>query len=322
MFGIENNRYVVAANTLINTCSQKAQNSESQQEKPQMTEMPRVSFGRDLVKPRTSDTTPLKEFIKNPKFPTDFDVESLRKWATDSGLTFDIDEYGVAKMCDSNGKLIRRISSDYNDPSKIYDDRIFVRDFNGKEADFVKYSFERDICYYHNYRDGFPQSEAKITPDGEWYEKGEKLTIHPVTNEPLNSDKKVDISSNDNSAINEQNIEQELIAAAKSSNFGERPLEDLRKVINENPEIVNKVVDAKDSEGNPLLSKPQICKVLCAAAPEIKDSPEDILAVLADSNAIAVIECANDRGRRFWQCVYDPAPSTMRIKEQMLANKN
>ena len=144
-------------------------------DKTQINEMPRVSFGRDLVtqKPKVN---PYKNFLHDMKFPSDFDVESLRQWAKDSGLSFDVDSDGVVEMRDSSGTLVRRVTKDYYNPTKIYDDRIKTKDASGKDLFLLKYGDEDYIRCRYNYDDESRGISVKYCADGNWYDfHGQKL---------------------------------------------------------------------------------------------------------------------------------------------------
>ncbi|MBQ6516482.1 hypothetical protein IJI31_04820 [bacterium] len=233
-------------------CSANTEQVKPQEnERPQMTEMPRISFGRDLVTQRPK-INPYKNFLNNLTFPTDFDVESLRQWAKDSGLSFDVDSDGIVEMRDLSGSIVRRVTRDYNNPTKIYDDRIKTKDANGKDLFLLKYSDEDYVRCRYNYDEESRGISVKYCADGNWYDShGQKLDGCPFPIEEYVPETEEISSETQVSQTQKRNPYKSFLKDLDfPSEFDEESLRQWAKDSNLNFAFGNGVVGMYDSRGN------------------------------------------------------------------------
>ena len=129
--------------------------------------------------------TYLGKSIKEPSFPTEFNMEDFKIWADENGLTLELD-HGTALFKDSLGRTVRRITNDINRKGYIYDDRIhyYVGKTDIINISMIKYHDESPALSYDRIS-GQPK-RAHLKSDGNWYDPTTNIMLerNPVTGKP------------------------------------------------------------------------------------------------------------------------------------------
>ena len=99
---------------------------------------------------------------------TDYNPDKIKQWADKYGYTT---EEKNSKLCvfDKNKNLVRRVSENYTNPGKIYDDTIQIFDKQGKiECKYTRYPNGAAELAFGGYDDGSWRIYALKDKEGNW----------------------------------------------------------------------------------------------------------------------------------------------------------
>ena len=156
--------------------------------------------------PSTPVPTP-KEAIFDFDYSSEWNPSKLQAWADKNGLTLNyIDNNRIAVFKDSNGHVVRRVTQDWSDKTKVYDDKRAIYDKDGNLiGQLDKYMDEAEPEYSFKQPGQTQKTYAKLGSDGLWYEnkfvdgrfEKEILPTNPITGMPqvtgVNPEAKVEL---------------------------------------------------------------------------------------------------------------------------------
>ena len=131
--------------------------------------------------------TPYTDFLSKPSFPEKFDKAEFEKWAKDSGLSMEADDFGY-KMFDADGNVVRSTWLDSKSGDIIFDKIVEYDESRQEKVAYMKDKSEQElkdkiraIVYA---KDGSTSNIANIHSDGKWYGlDGTLLETNPITSE-------------------------------------------------------------------------------------------------------------------------------------------
>lgn len=156
--------------------------------------------------PSTPVPTP-KEAIFDFDYSSEWNPSKLQAWADKNGLTLNyIDNNRIAVFKDGNGHVVRRVTQDWSDKTKVYDDKRAIYDKDGNLiGQLDKYMDEAEPEYSFKQPGQKQKTYAKLGSDGLWYEnkfvdgrfEKEILPTNPITGMPqvtgVNPEAKVEL---------------------------------------------------------------------------------------------------------------------------------